>query len=161
MWCDKIFIDHCAMEGLSSSSNIQGAPVDGCPCFHTQTPQHQYCIEMGWWYLFLSCPHSIYFELQKKQPTPIFYIYHINPFGHGPSQCAMASGQYQGPRFSLDCLIHGFLMGPSWMHGISAHQEVAEISGQGPGVPVQGHGLGFMQGGYGYPWHAETHYVCI
>ena len=28
MWCDNIYIDHCAMEGLLSFSNIQGIPVD-------------------------------------------------------------------------------------------------------------------------------------
>jgi len=28
MWCDKIYINHCAMEGLSSLGNIQGVPAD-------------------------------------------------------------------------------------------------------------------------------------
>jgi len=28
MWRDEIYIDHCAMEGLSSSGNIQGLPAD-------------------------------------------------------------------------------------------------------------------------------------
>jgi len=28
MWCGGIYIDHCAMEGLSSAGNIQGAPTD-------------------------------------------------------------------------------------------------------------------------------------
>ena len=28
MWCKQIYIDHCAMEGLSSASNIQGSPAD-------------------------------------------------------------------------------------------------------------------------------------
>src|SRR5882672_3895252 len=28
MWHKKIYIDHCAMEGLSSSGNIQGVPAD-------------------------------------------------------------------------------------------------------------------------------------
>ena len=28
MWHNKIYVDHCSMEGLSSSGSIQGAPVD-------------------------------------------------------------------------------------------------------------------------------------
>jgi len=28
MWCDKVYIDHCTMEGLSLSRNIQGVSAD-------------------------------------------------------------------------------------------------------------------------------------
>jgi len=28
MWLDYIYMDHCAMEGLSSSGNTQGVPED-------------------------------------------------------------------------------------------------------------------------------------
>jgi len=28
MWRGNIYVDHCAMEGLSSASNIQGFPAD-------------------------------------------------------------------------------------------------------------------------------------
>jgi len=28
MWCNQIYIEHCAMEGLLSAENIQGYPAD-------------------------------------------------------------------------------------------------------------------------------------
>jgi len=46
MWQERIYIDHCAMEGLSSSRNIQGVLADALVAI-LKHHWSQQCIEKG------------------------------------------------------------------------------------------------------------------
>ena len=159
MWHNKIYVDHCAMEGLSSLGNIRHSSRCTHSCY--QISWSWQCPEIGRWFLFLPCPIFFLHGQPGRPATPLFYWYHIHSFSHGPSWHSVASYHDQRTRLCLLGCVCRFPVGSTVPHSFASGKKASQVLGQDTSLPSTCEVEGLTKGHFIYPWHSLTHLFCI